>query len=374
MLAETPPMGWNSWNTFGRDINENLIKETADALISEGLKDAGYQYVCIDDSWHAPERDANNRLQWHPERFPSGIPALAEYIHSKGLKFGIYSCAGTHTCMGEVSSYGYEDIDARTFAEWGADLLKYDFCYKPIGVEGRKLYERMGQELRTSGREILFSMCEGGRMEPWRWGASAGAQMWRTTQDIKDSWESIEKIGFEQQKRLERYAGPGHWNDPDMLVVGMYDKGHVAEGGCTDEEYRLHFSLWCMLAAPLFLGCDVRNMNDFTKELITNPEVIAVNQDPLGVQGKSIGSNYWKAEVWRKPLKDGSIAVGVFHRGDREDYITPIAWEALSLDMKQPAMVRDLWAHEDLGVHTRHFSVKMQPHTCRMFKITPINA
>ncbi|MDW8289478.1 MAG: glycoside hydrolase family 27 protein, partial [Armatimonadota bacterium] len=218
MLAPTPPMGWNSWNTFGAEIHEELIRQVADVFVEAGLREAGYTYVVIDDLWESDERDDQGRLVPDPKKFPSGMKALADYVHSKGLKFGIYSCAGTHTCAGKPGSYGYEEIDAQTFAEWGVDYLKYDFCYKPAGADAVTLYRRMGQALRATGRPIVFSICEWGSNEPWKWGASVGGHLWRTTGDINDSWESIEQIGF-SQNGLEAYAGPDHWNDPDMLVV-----------------------------------------------------------------------------------------------------------------------------------------------------------
>lgn len=372
MLAPTPPMGWNSWNTFGPDINEEVVRDTADAFIERGLKDAGYQYVVIDDHWEQWRRGDDGRLTWDEEKFPSGIPALADYVHSKGLKFGIYSCAGSFTCGSRPGSYGYEEEDARSFAEWGVDFLKYDFCFKPVGVDGRKLYERMGQALRMSGRDILFSACEWGHMHPWQWAAShAGVHMWRTTGDIHDSWESVYEIGFEKQKQLEFHAGPDRWNDPDMLVVGMRDKGFVARGGCTDEEYRTHFTLWCMLASPLMIGCDVRSMDDAVHRILTAPEVIAVNQDPLGRQGYSVGRDGRAMEVYKKVLADGSIAVAFFNVGHHEGCWATASWEALGLHDRRPCMVRDLWAREDLGEHTRLFSARLDPHECRLFKLTP---
>ncbi len=381
MLAATPPMGWNSWNTFGPNIDEALIRETADAFVEHGLKDLGYEYVVIDDHWERMERDEGGRLVPDPQRFPGGMKALADYVHSKGLKFGIYSCAGAFTCGGRPSSYGHEEEDAATFAEWGVDFLKYDFCNKPMGVDGRALYERMGQALRMTGRPIVFSMCEWGMMKPWLWGATrAGAHMWRTTGDINDSWGSVSDIGFERQHDLHPYAGPGHWNDPDMLVVGMHGEGNVAAGGCTVEEYRTHFTLWCILAAPLMLGCDVRAMTETTSEIITNPEVTAVDQDPLGRQGYRLGreggpeSPFNFAETWIKHLQDGSVAVGLFNRHDRRGKTMTAAWEALGVHDRRECRVRDLWAREDLGTFTRMISAPVEPHCCRLLRITPLTA
>ena len=374
MLAQTPPMGWNSWNTFGGRIHEDLVRETADAFIREGLKDAGYEYVVIDDLWEADAR-VDGRLTWDTAKFPSGIPALADYVHSKELKFGIYSCAGSHTCAGKPASYGYEEVDAQTFAEWGVDFLKYDFCYAPPGVDGPMLYQRMGQALRTSGRDILFSLCEWGKHKPWEWGAKAGGQMWRSTGDINDSWESIVRIGFEQQAELHPYAGPGRWNDPDMLVVGMYGKGNVAHGGCTDAEYRSHFTLWCLLASPLMIGCDVREMNQATRDILLNREVIGVNQDPFGRQGHRVGQIDWGgqiAETWAKPLADGSIAVGLFNLGERQGRLASVAWESVGLHDRRPCRVRDLWKGEDLGVFTGDFTTRVDSHDVMLVKLTPV--
>ncbi|HEX2905614.1 MAG TPA: glycoside hydrolase family 27 protein [Phototrophicaceae bacterium] len=371
MLAPTPPMGWNSWNTFGSNIHENLVRETADVFITQGLKDAGYTYIVIDDMWQADERDADGRLVPDPAKFPSGIKTLADYIHSKGLKFGIYSCAGAKTCAGKPGSFGYEELDARTFAAWGVDYLKYDFCYKPANTDGPALYRRMGQALRATGRPIVFSACEWGLGKPWEWAAGAGAHLWRTTGDIEDSWESIAKIGF-GQAGLEAYSGPDQWNDPDMLVVGMYGKGNVARGGCTDAEYRTHFSLWCLLAAPLLIGCDVRQLDAMTRTILLNRNLIAVNQDGLGRQARYLGRDWDCFETWMKPLADGSVAVGQFNRHDTVTRAMSAAWEALAIHDRQPCRVQDLWSGEDLGAHERLVSVVVEPHDARVLRITPV--
>ena len=374
MLARTPPMGWNSWNTFGGGINEAVVRETAEAFIREGLRDAGYEYVVIGDVWEADER-VDGRLTWSPETFPNGIPALADYVHNLGLKFGIYSCAGAYTCAGKPASFGYEEVDARTFADWGVDFLKYDYCYMPPGVTAQTVYRRMGQALRAAGRPIVYSVCEWGANQPWEWGAGVGAHMWRTTGDINDSWDSIVDIGFNRQADLDPYAGPGHWNDPDMLVVGMHGKGNVARGGCTDIEYRGHFSLWCLLAAPLMIGCDVRNMDDATREILLNREVVAVNQDPLGRQAYHVGpmpESGTRTDVWAKPLEDGSVAVGLFNLTDAEQRRITVAWETLGIHDRRPCRVRDLWAHEDLGVFTGSFSAAVARHDVKLVRIFPV--
>ncbi|MBI5931570.1 MAG: glycoside hydrolase family 27 protein [Chloroflexi bacterium] len=376
MLAQTPPMGWNSWNTFGwKDLHADVVQETIDAFISEGLKDAGYEYVVIDDTWQANDR-VDGKLTWDEDRFPNGIKPLADYAHSKGLKFGIYSCAGTHTCAGKPGSFGYEEIDAQTFADWEVDFLKYDACYIPANSHNPTLYKRMGQALRATGRPILYSICEWGNHQPWEWAAETGGHMWRTTGDIEDSWKSILEIGFRKQIGKHPYAGPGGWNDPDMLVIGMHGKGNVAAGGCTDAEYRSHFGLWCLLAAPLMIGCDARHMSPLARELLLNPRLIAVNQDPLGRQGYRVGQVEYAWEmmdVWAKPLADGSIAVGLFNLGDTRTQKIPMSWEALGLHDRRPCQITNLWTGDDLGVHTRSFFAEIAPHDSLIIKITPQN-
>lgn len=375
MLAQTPPMGWNSWNTFGRKLDERLVRETADTFVKEGLKDAGYEYIVMDDFWEADAR-VDGKLTWDKKKFPKGIPALADYVHSKGLKLGIYSCAGSQTCGGKPASYGYEDEDAKTFASWKIDFLKYDNCFIPPGASSQGLYKRMGQALRNSGRDILFSMCEWGQNKSWEWGANVGGHMWRTTGDIFDNWKSIVDIGFTKQATLHPYAGPGHWNDPDMLVVGMYGKGNVAYGGCTDAEYRSHFSLWALLSSPLMIGCDVRHMNKATKEILLNKKVLAVNQDPLGRQAYPLGKAWLNdkplgSDIWVKPLADGSIAVGIFNLGKRPNQWKNAAWESIGIHDRTPCRVENLWTGEDLGEHSRNFAVAVESHDVCLIRIRP---
>ena len=371
MLAPTPPMGWNAWNTFGVNIHEQLIHETADAFLAHGLLDAGYHYLVLDDGWMAPARDSDGRLAADPAKFPSGMRALGDYIHSKGLKFGIYSCAGTHTCQKLPASYGNEERDAQTFASWGVDFLKYDYCYKPPGASGPTLYRRMGQALRATGRPIVFSACNWGGEEVWKWAATCGCHMWRTTGDIADSWESIDSLGFSQEG-LEAYAGPNRWNDPDMLVVGMYGKGGQARHtGCTDVEYRTHFGLWCFLASPLMIGCDIRDLTPAAKAILTNPEVIAIDQDPLGRQGCRAGEGPARMQVWWKPLADGSVAVGLFNRADKGDRLVSVGWETLGLHDRRECIVRDLHAREDLGRATASYYAYVEPRGCKILKLIP---
>ncbi|QUH05375.1 glycoside hydrolase family 27 protein [Saccharopolyspora erythraea] len=329
--AATPPMGWNSWNKFACDIDERLIRETADAMVASGMKDAGYTYVNIDDCWMAPERDAEGRLQADPQRFPSGIKALADHVHARGLKLGIYSSAGTKTCQGLPASLDHEETDARSFAEWGVDYLKYDNCNN----EGRPAVERyakMGEALRATGRQIVYSICEWGENDPWNWGRDVGGHLWRTTGDISDSWSSMTSL-LDQQVGIEQHSGPGGWNDPDMLEVG--------NGGMTDTEYRAHFSLWALLNAPLLAGNDLRSMDEPTAGILLNPELIAINQDWGGKQGYRVRDD-GETEVWAKPVSDGSVAVVLFNRSGQEQRIGATA-EEVGLPGAGAYRVRDLW-------------------------------
>ena len=367
-LALTPPMGFNTWNTFSCDINEEIIKSLADAMVNEGYLEAGYDTLTLDDGWMSPVRDENGRLFGNPEKFPGGMKAIGDYLHERGLKFGIYSDAGTHTCAGFPASYGNERLDAKTFAEWGVDFLKYDYCFAPQG--GGKdvvLYRKMGQALRETGRDIVYSVCWGVSTSP-TWAKTAGGHMWRLTGDIADSWESISKVGF-GAVGLEPYAGPGNWNDPDMLVIGMFGKGYVGKigGGANINEYRSHFALWCMLAAPLFMGHDLRNTSDEVKKILLNKEAIAVNQDILGVQGYAV--NGWKHAL-AKPLADGGVAVALFNESAEYNQILPISLEELGFESDDTVYVRDLWNHQDLGTFKSAVSVRVEPHDCAFLKLT----
>jgi len=369
-LAMTPPMGWNSWNKFACNVSEDLIKSMADAMVSSGMKDAGYQYIVIDDCWQV-SRDGNGKIVADPQRFPSGIKALADYIHSRGLKFGLYSDAGTKTCAGRPGSRGHEFQDAHQYAAWGVDYLKYDWCN--TGKENAEAaYTTMRDALLASGRPIVFSLCEWGTSKPWLWAKDVG-NLWRTTGDISDRWAGKIKWPdgsccsngmldiLDLQVGLEAFSGPGHWNDPDMLEVG--------NGGMTATEYRSHFSFWCLLAAPLIAGNDLKNMTPEIKEILTNKEVIAVNQDPLGQQGRRIRKN-GDLEVWARPLKNGNRAVILFNRGGGEAEIS-VSWEELDYPTHLTAAVRDLWAHQDLGKFTGKFAAKVPSHGVVMLKVMP---
>jgi alpha-galactosidase len=311
-LAKTPPMGWNSWNKFQCDVNEELIRETADAMATNGMKDAGYQFVNIDDCWQGA-RDAQGFIQPNPQKFPSGMKALADYVHSKGLKFGIYSDAGAKTCGGYPASRGHEYQDALTYAQWGVDYLKYDWCgCEDLNAKGA--YTTMRDALHAAARPIVFSICEWGQNKPWLWAADVG-NSWRTTGDISSCFDCKIDHGnwyqwgvlqiIDMQKPLREYAGPGHWNDPDMLEVG---------NGMSANEDRTHFSMWCILAAPLISGNDLRHMNPETLGILTNKKVIAVDQDKLGVEGFAYSTNS-TVEMWFKPLENGDWAMCVLNRG-----------------------------------------------------------
>ncbi|HEY4740179.1 MAG TPA: glycoside hydrolase family 27 protein [Candidatus Acidoferrales bacterium] len=363
-VAQTPPMGWNSWNRFACDVNESLVKSIADAIATSGLKDAGYQYVVIDDCWQI-KRDAAGNIVADPDRFPSGIKSLADYVHLKGLKFGIYSDAGTNTCAGRPGSRGHEYQDALQYAAWGVDYLKYDWCN--TGTEDAKAaYKTMSDALKSTGRPIVFSLCEWGEHKPWLWGKDVG-NLWRTTGDITDCWDCKKDgssgwlLNLDQQVGLDSYAGPGHWNDPDMLEVG--------NGGMTPNEYRSHFSFWCLLAAPLIAGNDVRNMAPEISEVLTNKEVIAVDQDPLGMEGRRVWKN-GDLEVWAKQMKDGSRAVILFNRGKSDAEISA-NWEDLGYTAHLSANVRDLWAKKDLGKFTGKFTANVAAHGVLMLRVTP---
>ena len=329
--AKTPPMGWNSWNKFSNKVNDKLVREMADVMVSSGMRDAGYVYINIDDTWEGT-RDAEGNLR--PNfKFPD-MKALADYVHARGLKIGVYSSPGPKTCGGYEGSYGHEVQDAKTLAAWGIDYLKYDWCSAGKIYDGKTevpaVYQRMGQALADSGRPIVFSLCEYGMMDPWKWGAQVGGSLWRTAGDISDSWESMTEIGFSQSE-VASYAGPGHWNDPDMLEVG--------NGGMTEDEYRTHMTLWSMLAAPLIAGNDLREMSASTKSILLNKEVIAIDQDALGAQGHRL-SQSGDQEIWIKPLSGGAVAVALFNRSGSA---VPMKVGLKELGIPPGVSVRDLW-------------------------------
>jgi alpha-galactosidase len=364
-LASTPPMGWNSWNKFGCNVSEDLIRQMADAMVKSGMKDAGYQYIVIDDCWQV-ERDRDGNIVPDPKHFTSGIKALADYVHSRGLKFGIYSDAGSMTCAKRPGSLGHEYQDALQYAAWGVDYLKYDWC-NTTTQDAKAAYALIRNALNASGRPIVLSMCEWGTAKPWLWGKSIGGNLWRTTGDISDMWQSKDKdhLGMldilDLQGGLESYAGPGHWNDPDMLEVG--------NGGMTTDEYRAHFSLWSLLAAPLLAGTDLRDMKPEIHDILTNKEVIAVNQDPLGSEGRRVRKD-GGLEVWAKQMQDGSRSVVLLNRDTSEKEIT-VSWEDIGYPGQLSASVRDLWRAKDLGQYKEKFSARVAPHSVVMVKVAP---
>ena len=364
-LAKTPPMGWNSWNKFACNVSEKLIKEMADAMVTSGMRDAGYQYLVIDDCWQI-DRDAQGNILPDPERFPSGMKALADYVQSKGLKFGLYSDAGTLTCQKRPGSRGYEFQDARQYAAWGVDYLKYDWCSTST-QNAPASYSIMRDALVKAGRPIVFSICEWGTSKPWLWAGNVG-NLWRTTGDIQDCWDCKRDWGgmgvvhiLDLQDGLESYAGPGRWNDPDMLEVG--------NGGMTITEYRSHFSLWSILAAPLMAGNDLRSMSREVAEILTNREVIAVDQDRLGMQGRRVKRN-GDLEVWAKQLADGGRAVVLFNRGSKAADIS-VSWIDIGYPPHLTAKVRDLWAGKDVGNASEKFSAEVASHGVVMVTIKP---
>jgi len=364
-LAVTPPMGWNSWNHFACNVSASLIESEADAMVASGMKAAGYRYVVIDDCWQVG-RDANGNILADPQRFPQGIKAVADYVHGKGLKFGIYSDVGDHTCQMRPGSRGHEYQDALQYARWGVDYLKYDWCNKG-GLDARSAYATMSDALRATGRPIVFSICNWGEEQPWLWGAQAGGNLWRTTQDIWDAWSGRRDFALgvldilDLQADLGAYAKPGHWNDPDMLEIG--------NGGMTDAQYRAQFSLWAILAAPLIAGNDLRQMSAATRATLTNREVIAVDQDALGIEGRRV----WKdgdAEIWVRPLTGGRQAIVLLNRGARPQSIR-LDWSALNLPGYLPLRLRDLWQHEDLPIAKGSLTLPVPPTSVRMLRETP---
>ncbi|HHY83908.1 MAG TPA: alpha-galactosidase [Verrucomicrobia bacterium] len=400
-IGLTPAMGWNSWNCFAGDVTAERIKAAADAMVNSGLIHHGWTYINIDDFWQVhrdsrdpslqgPHRDANGRILPNP-RFPD-MKGLVDYVHSKGLKIGIYSSPGPWTCGGCVGSFGYELEDAQQYGEWGFDYLKYDWCsYNPAleaqrgnanwnpsrarnitytggdTMAGRLPFKRMHEALMQQPRDIIFSLCQYGMGNVWEWGAEVGGNSWRTTQDINDSWSSMSGIGFSQAGK-ERYAGPGHFNDPDMLVVGRLGWGRLRPTKLTPNEQYTHISLWCLLAAPLLIGCDMTQLDEFTLNLLTNDEVLEVNQDPLGRQASRVSQD-GQLEVWAKDMEDGSKAVGLFNRGTQEKVVVA-KWSDLGLTGEQT--VRDLWRQKDLGTFNGQFEATVGRHGVVLVKIAPM--
>jgi alpha-galactosidase len=375
-LAKTPPMGWNSWNRFACDINEDLIKQTADAMVSTGMKDAGYTYVNIDDCWHG-KRDSLGFIHPDPIRFPHGMKALADYVHSKGLKIGIYSDAGKQTCGGHPGSRGHEYQDAITYAQWGIDYLKFDWC-NTDGLKADESYKTMRNAIYAAKHPMVFSICEWGTSKPWTWAGDVG-HLWRTTGDIYPCWNCEYGHGswisngvlriLDMQKDLRKYAGPGHWNDPDMLEVG---------NGMSNNEDRAHFSLWCMLAAPLIAGNDLRTIQKETLDILTNKEVIAVDQDSLGIECFTL-YDYGNWQIYFKPLKNGDAAICFLNRGETIQKVE-FNWKSnnvydgdnnISFDFnKNTYKLRDLWAKKDIGTTNDIFKAEIPTHDVILIRLS----
>ena len=375
-MALTPPMGWNSWNKFACNVDEKLIRGVADAMVSSGMKDAGYQYIVIDDCWHG-SRDSLGFIHPDLQRFPSGIKALADYIHSKGLKFGIYSDAGWQTCGGRPGSRGYEFQDAQTYAKWGVDYLKYDWC-NTEGLNQEGAYMTMRNALYKAGRPLVLSICEWGDGKPWTWGPKMG-HLWRTTGDITNCFDCIVDHGtwkqwgvmqiIDKQDGLREFAGPDHWNDPDMMEVG---------NGLSFNEERAHFSMWCMLAAPLIAGNDLSNMSKETKSVLTNKEAIAIDQDSLGIQGFKYSTKD-SVETWFKPLSKGDWAICFLNRGTKPQTVNFFWKENLVSDKfsnrdanfaKTVYSIRDLWLKKDEGTTSKPYMAEINGHDAKLLRLT----
>ncbi len=369
MLANRPPMGWNSWNTFGENIDEKLIMETADIIVEKGYKELGYEYVIIDDCWSLRQRDENGRLVPDPKKFPHGMKYLADYVHSKGLKFGMYSCAGILTCARYPSSYGHEYIDAQTFAEWEIDYLKYDFCNFPESGNCKNAYLTMSMALRSCGRDILFAACNWGVEEPWTWMRSRGIHTYRSTGDIFDNFASFRDIVHSQENNFSMSA-PGCYNDIDMLTVGMYGKGNVGmeENACTDNEYLMQFSLWCLYSAPLILGGDIRKIDGFCKDLLQNKELIEINQDPEARPPFNV-HNWSEKRILFKILSNNEYVLA-FYNYDKEKVTLTVPFKDLGIPYEsgKGLDLHDVMTGEKIGI-VRDFLVEdLEGHTCKIYR------
>lgn len=373
LMGFAPALGWNSWNTFTWDINEQLIRDVADVFVSEGYLAAGYEYIVIDDCWSLKERDADGNLVADPEKFPSGMKALADYIHDKGLKFGMYSCVGTHTCAGYPGSFEHEFQDAALFAEWGVDYLKYDYCFKPRHVSGELLYKRMSLALKNCGRDILFSACNWGEDNVYDWIRESGAHMYRSTGDIRDNWASVKELALSQLGK-QSYTGSFCHNDMDMLIVGMYGGSNNdfigTIGGCNDIEYKTHFSLWSMMGSPLMIGCDVRKANQATKDILLNPDLLAINQDAEARGAYRIKPEpqwFHTDDVFMlvKVLTDGDLAIGFFNLSDSQRELSLQFWDmGLPYAAGYALSLYDCWEHKELGIFRERYAPVVGAHDC----------
>jgi len=367
MLAKTPPMGWNSWNTFGVEINDKIIRETADAMVDLGYLDVGYNYLVIDDCWSEMQRDAQGRLVADRNKFPEGMKATADYVHEKGLKFGMYSCAGVRTCAGYPSSYGHEFEDARQFASWGVDFLKYDFCNFPSSGNGKNAYYTMSLALKATNREILFSPCQWGTDTPGRWMKSVGAHMYRSTGDIVDNFESFKNIAVSQIPDLCE-SSQGCFNDMDMLIVGMYGKGHVGLEGCNDEEYKTHFALWCLFGSPLIMGGDIRHLSETSRLLLQNKELLAINQDEE-CRPPQLVCDQMNQYSFVKHMSNNEFILAYFNFNDKESEVQ-LTFTIAGLPYYSGfgfEMV-DIFTHEEIGIKYDYYNPVLPPHGCKLYR------
>lgn len=375
-LTPKPPMGWMTWNLFQGNINEQLIRETADAMVEGGFRDAGYEYIFIDDLWQGG-RDRQNNIIPDPEKFPNGIKALADYVHSKGLKLGIYSDAAQLTCGGWTASLGFEEQDARTFASWGIDYLKYDYCNAPEdSATARHRYRTMANALQNSGRDIVLGICEWGQRQCEEWCEEVGGQLWRTSYDVRDMWKDIVKEGgmgiidiVNVTAPLAKYVRPGQWPDMDMLVVGLNGTGGPSSDlggvGCTQTEYQTQMSMWCMMASPLAMTNDLRKVSEDDRRILLNPEIIAINQDVLGkaAERKVMNDNY---QIFVRPLADGSHAVALLNTSEKPLTLTA---DFASLGFAGKYTVRDVWQHKDVARNASKWNGRVTPHETRVFVV-----
>jgi len=368
-------MGFNTWNTFAENISDEMIRQTADAMVEKGLLDAGYEYLVIDDCWSERERDPEtDKIIPDHNKFPQGMKAVSDYVHSKGLKFGMYSCAGVRTCADYPASFDHEFLDAETFAEYGADFLKYDYCYKPEGVNGPLLYRKMSMALKASGRDILLSACNWGCDDVHKWIRSTGAGMYRSTGDITDNFVSFRDIFISQIDNFV-YSGPGCFNDIDMLTVGMHNRGNVAASGCTDLEYRTEFALWCMFAAPLMLGCDVRSIDDVTLKLVTNRHLLRINQDEEGRPPFIISErDHNMCNIYARVLSDNELAIMFTNLTDDNKRLW-FALENIGLPIasgKGLSLV-DAFTGESAGTVRERMYQSLEPHDCAVYIAKIVN-
>lgn len=375
-LTPKPPMGWMTWNLFQGNINEQLIRETADAMVEGGFRDAGYEYIFIDDLWQGG-RDRQNNIIPDPEKFPNGMKALADYVHSKGLKLGIYSDAAQLTCGGWTASLGFEEQDARTFASWGIDYLKYDYCNAPEdSATARHRYRTMANALQNSGRDIVLGICEWGQRQCEEWCEEVGGQLWRTSYDVRDMWKDIVKEGgmgiidiVNVTAPLAKYVRPGQWPDMDILVVGLNGTGGPSSDlggvGCTQTEYQTQMSMWCMMASPLAMTNDLRKVSEDDRRILLNPEIIAINQDVLGkaAERKVMNDNY---QIFVRPLADGSHAVALLNTSEKPLTLTA---DFASLGFAGKYTVRDVWQHKDVACNASNWKGRVMPHETRVFVV-----